>query len=105
MAIGLWLEAAFYLFCSACEQAQTRNGRLNSEHVIETFHSRAIAPQRITARLSQITAAACFHECWRFKKFRRGREAAAHGRLPRGRLPPRVLRTPLEFRIARCELG
>jgi hypothetical protein len=62
MAIDLWLEAAFYLFCSACERAQTRNGRLNSEHVIEAFYSRAIAPPRITARLNQITAAVCFHD-------------------------------------------
>jgi hypothetical protein len=60
MAMGLWLEAAFNLFCSACERAWTRNGRLNSEHVIETLYSCAIAPQRITGRLNQITAVACF---------------------------------------------
>jgi hypothetical protein len=60
MAINLWLEAAFNLFCSACERGEMRNGRLNSGHVIEAFYSCAIVPPRITARLNQITAVLSF---------------------------------------------
>jgi hypothetical protein len=43
-------------------RGKTRKDRLNSKHVIEPFHSGAIAPERVTPRLNHITAVALLHE-------------------------------------------